>query len=261
MKIKLTSLFFLIFLAMRCYSQKKSNIIFGKIISFNKSVSDVHIFNLNNKHGSISNNVGDFEIFAAVNDTLLISSIQFKRKIIVITEKNIISKNIIIQLIPLVNILDEVFLKGLTGSLEVDSKSIPKDSLPKHNFVIIPDEVSKLGPNYEKDLSKPPNAEVFTNPIQMNGVGGSVAIPDKRYEEQQKFKRILSKRKQFPIKIIKELGIDFFTINLKIPVDKINHFISYCEYRNIIETYFKNNLLEVIQIFQEESIVYNAIKN
>ena len=164
-------------------------------------------------------------------------------------------------MIPLVNILDEVFLKGLTGSLEVDSKSIPKDSLPKHNFVIIPDEVSKLGPNYEKDLSKPPNAEVFTNPIQMNGVGGSVAIPDKRYEEQQKFKRILSKRKQFPIKIIKELGIDFFTINLKIPVDKINHFISYCEYRNIIETYFKNNLLEVIQIFQEESIVYNAIKN
>jgi hypothetical protein len=261
MKIKLTSLFFLIFLAKKCKSQEKSSIIFGKINSSNKSVSDVHIFNLNNKHGSISNNAGDFEILTAVNDTLLISSIQFKRKIIVITEKHIISKNIIIQLIPIVNILDEVFLKGLTGSLELDSKSIPKDSLPKHNFVIIHGEVRKLGPDYKKELSKPPDSEAFTNPIQMNGVGGSVAIPDKRYEEQRKFKRILSKKKQFPGKIIKEIGIAFFTINLKIPEDKINQFISYFEYRNIIDKYYKNNLIEVIQIFKEERIVYNSIKN
>jgi len=261
MKIKLTSLFFLIFLAMKSYSQEKSSIIFGKIISFNKSVSDVHIFNLNNKQGSISNNIGEFELLATVNDTLLISSIQFKRKIIVINEIHFISKKIIIPLIPLVNILDEVFLKGLTGSLEFDSKSIPTDSLPKHNFSILPGAVSKLGPNYEKDLSKPPNAEAFTNPIQMNGVGGSAAIPDKRYEELRKAKRILSKKKQFPNKIIKELGIDFFTINLKISEDKINHFISYCEYRNIIDTYYQNNLMEVIQIFQEERIVYNSIKN
>ena len=248
-------------MAITGYSQKKSSIIFGKIISFNKPVSDVHVFNLNNKHGSISNIFGNFEILTAVNDTLLISSIQFKRKIIVITNEHLISKNIIIQLTPLVNILDEVFIKGLTGNLEIDSKSMPKDSLPKHNFVIIPGEVSKLEPDYKEELSKPPNAEAFTNPIQMNGVGGSVAIPDKRYEEQRKFKHILSKKKQFPIKIIKELGVDFFTINLKIQEDKINHFISYCEYRNIIDTYYKNNLIEVIQIFQEESINYNAIKN
>ncbi len=261
MKIKLTGLFILIFLAMKCFSQENPVILYGNIISFNKSVSDVHVFNLNNKHGSISNNFGNFEITASLNDTLFFSSIQFKRKIIIITENHIKSNKILIQLIPLVNILDEVFLKGLTGSLEIDGRNIPKDTLPKHNFAIIPGEVSKLRPDYEKDLSKPPNSEAFTNPIQMYGIGGSVAIPDKRYEEQRKFKHILSRKKQFPIKIINELGVDFFTTNLKIQEGKINHFISYCEYRNIIDTYYNNNLMEVIQIFQEESIVYNAIKN
>ena len=149
----------------------------------------------------------------------------------------------------------------MTGSLEFDSKSIPKDSFPKHNFVVIPGEVRKLGPDYKKELTNPPNAESFTNPIQMNGAGGSAAIPDKRFEEHRKFKRNLAKKKAFPIKIIKELGIDFFTLNLKIEEERINHFISYCEYRNIIDIYYKNNLMEVIQILQEESVTYNSIKN
>ncbi|PHS52972.1 MAG: hypothetical protein COB01_05300 [Lutibacter sp.] len=75
----------------------------------------------------------------------------------------------------------------------------------------------------------------------------------------RKLKRELSQKKQFPIKIKKDLGIDFFTNGLNISEEKINHFLAYCEYKNIIEVYYKNNLLEVIKILLEESKTYHEL--
>ena len=261
MKIKLTNLFMLIILAFKCSAQEKSITLVGNISSNNKSVGNVHIINLSTYSGTISNGNGEFEISISENDTLLISSIEYHIKKIVITESQIKSKNVIIELIPSVTILKEVFLKGLTGNLEIDGKRIRKDTIPKHNFVLKKSDLKKSVPSEIWEKLKEPNAQRMTDPIQMNGVGGKVSIPDKRFEELRKFKNKLSQKKQFPIKITQELGVDFFTNSLNIPEESIHHFISYCEYRNIIDKYYDNKLLEVIEIFHEESIVYNAIKN
>jgi len=59
----------------------------------------------------------------------------------------------------------------------------------------------------------------------------------------------------------KQFGLAYFTDKLHIPEEKIDHFLAYCEDRNIIAEFYKNNLLEVIQILREESEAYNAIKN
>ena len=109
-------------------------------------------------------------------------------------------------------------------------------------------------PEYEKK----PNAAKLTDPNYIEGMGISTG-PDKRLEAKLKLKRELKNKKAFPNKIKKELGVDYFTKKLHIPIEEIDKFLAYCEFKNIIEEYYSNNLLEVIKILQEESKTYNDI--
>ncbi|MFA5299145.1 MAG: carboxypeptidase-like regulatory domain-containing protein [Lutibacter sp.] len=259
MKIELTSFFILTFLAMNGFSQEKNTIISGKISSFNQPVRDVHIFNLTTKLGCVSNDNGEFELTVSLNDTLLFSSIEYEKKKLKITKSHLIAKKINVELNPFINILKEVFVFGLTGNLSSDTNRVPEDTLPQPNFLFKLSDLDKKLPCDEYGNYKIVNAEAFTNPIYLiNGAQGSKY--NARLEAERKLKREISRKKQFPIKIKKELGIAFFTKNLNIPEEKIDNFLAYCEYRNIIFEYYNNNLLQVIQILREESKNYYEIK-
>ncbi|MDP3358507.1 MAG: hypothetical protein Q8S41_04085, partial [Lutibacter sp.] len=147
-----------------------------------------------------------------------------------------------------------VFIEGLTGNLNYDIKKVPLDTLPKHTFILKPEDLKKALPPDTHGFLKAPNV----NPFAMGG--GSIPIPDARYEAEQALKREISRKKQFPSKIIKQFGLAYFTDKLQIPEDKIDHFLAYCEDRNIINEFYKNNLLEVIKILREESKSYHEIK-
>jgi len=260
MNLRLTNLLIFVFLAINTYSQEKQTVITGKIFSFNNAVSNVNIINLNNSLGTISNDNGEFEIRVHLNDTLLFSSIQYEKIKIAVTKSHLDSKKMKVQLIPIVNQLKEVFLYGLYGSLTVDLNRTPKDTIPNHNFVFKLRDLDKKLPGDEYGYLIKPNAESFTNPLYLVN-GGQGSKFDKKLEAKRKLKRYINKKIQFPILLKKELGIPYFRKTLKIPKEKINHFLAYCEYKNIIEAYNKNNLLEVIKILREESKTYNEIKN
>lgn len=255
MKIKLTCLFLLVFFAENCFSQKKYALISGKIISYNKTIGNVNIVNLNTKLGTVSNDSGEFEMMVSLNDTLLFSSIEYERKKIGITGNYLKYKRILVELMPSINKLDEVFIEGLTGNLNYDINKVPIDTLPKHTFFLKPGDLKKILPPDLHGSEKAPYVGFFP-PIP-----GSVPLLDARYEAEQRLKRELSRKKQFPSNIKKQLGLDYFTKKLHIPEEKIDNFLAYCEFRNIIAEYYKNNLLEVIQILREESTAYNALKN
>ncbi|PKP11238.1 MAG: hypothetical protein CVU08_12450 [Bacteroidetes bacterium HGW-Bacteroidetes-3] len=254
MKRKLTCLFLLVFFAMNCFSQKKFALISGKIISANSPVSNVNIVNLNTKLGIVSNDEGEFDMMVSLNDTLLFSSIEYEIKKIRITENHLKYKRILVELMPSINELDEVFIEGLSGNLNYDINKVPNDTIKKHTFILKPGDLKKQLPADTHGFLKAPNV----NPFSMGG--GGVGLPDKRYEAEQRLKQEIARKKQFPSKIIKQLGLDYFTDKLHIPEEKIDHFLAYCENRNIINEYYKNNLLEVIQILREESKSYYEIK-
>ncbi|MCF6181981.1 hypothetical protein [Lutibacter sp.] len=253
-----------LFVVLNCYTQQHQKTITGKLLNYQKPINDVAVLNLNTKTGTISNDNGKFTIMVKLNDTLLITSIQYQTRKMVITKKIVDSfKPIIIQLIPSVTILEEVFVhRKITGDLVLDSKNTPKDKTPKPNFTITKAEISGFSLKYStSNYTKPPNAEAFTNPIQMYGVGGGASIPDERYEKYLKSKKLIHQKKDFPTKIVTTLGLPFFINELKIPKEKINNFLTYCEYKNIIEKYYNHQLLEVIKILQDESKSYHEIKN
>ncbi|MBE0423722.1 MAG: carboxypeptidase-like regulatory domain-containing protein [Lutibacter sp.] len=240
---------------MKGFSQEKYALISGKIISSNNAVGNVHIVNLNTKLGTVSNDNGEFEMMVSLNDILLFSSIEYERKEIIITDNFLKYKKIVVELIPSVNELNEVFIEGLTGNLNYDIKKVPKDTLPKHTFVINPGDLKKVLPPDLHGLEKAPYVGFFPP------ASGSIPLPDPVYEAEQRLKREIARKKLFPSKIIKQFGLAYFTDKLHIPEEKIDHFLAYCEDRNIIAEFYKNNLLEVIQILREESEAYNAIKN
>ncbi|MDO9276162.1 MAG: carboxypeptidase-like regulatory domain-containing protein [Lutibacter sp.] len=240
---------------MKGFSQEKYALISGKIISANNSVGNVHIVNLNTKLGTVSNDSGEFEMMVSLNDTLLFSSIEYERKKVSITGNFLKYKKMVVALIPSVNELAEIFIEGLTGNLNYDINKVPKDTLPKHSFFLKPGDLKKALPPDLHGSKKAPYVGFFP-PIP-----GSVSLPDAGYEAEQRLKREITRKKQFPSKIVKQLGLAYFTDKLHIPEEKINHFLAYCEYRNIINEFYKNNLLEVIQILREESATYNQIKD
>ncbi len=254
MKRKLTCLFLLVFFAMKGFSQEKYALISGKIISSNNTVGNVHIVNQNTKLGAVSNDNGEFEMMVSLNDILLFSSIEYERKEVRITGNFLKYKKIVVELMPSVNELNEVFIEGLTGNLNYDIKKVPLDTLPKHSFFIKPGDLKKALPPDLHGSKKAPYVGFFP-PIP-----GSVSLPDAGYEAEQRLKREIARKKQFPSKIIKQFGLPYFTEKLLIPEEKIDHFLAYCEDRNIINEFYKNNLLEVIQILREESKSYHEIK-
>jgi hypothetical protein len=258
MKLKLTFYFLLFIVISFSYAQEKTVELKGTITSNSIVIENVHVYNITKKLGTVSNDLGKFQLKANLKDTLYVSSLQYKKTTVIVTAINIEEKEILIELMPIINELDEVFLKHLTGSLTADIANKPKDTIPKIGYVYHKKDLYKNLPLDSYEKSKRPDAQSITDPLGPLGAG--FGLPDKRYEALLKQKRELALRKKFPEKLKNEFGIEYFTNDLKIEETQINNFLAYCEFFEIFEKYYTNNVLEVIQILKDESKTYNNIK-
>ncbi|WP_306352708.1 carboxypeptidase-like regulatory domain-containing protein [Flavobacterium sp. '19STA2R22 D10 B1'] len=118
--------FFFLLLSATVFSQET---ISGTIVNDNTSLpmGNVNIINLNLVKGTISNEKGNFELEARVNDTLHISFIGFQSIRVRVTNDWMKAKTAKIRITERAYALEEVIIKpyDLTGYLEVDSKLIP----------------------------------------------------------------------------------------------------------------------------------------
>ncbi|MGY0426867.1 MAG: hypothetical protein ACWIPI_08585 [Polaribacter sp.] len=71
----------------------------------------------------------------------------------------------------------------------------------------------------------------------------------------------MARKKDFPYKIMSELGEKFFFEKLKIPVDNYFHFLEYCNPLGIEQLHKDGKLLDIIKIFERESKTYLKIIN
>ena len=192
------------------------------------------------------------------NDTIKISHLEYQTKNIIITDIHIKQEVLSIELKSMTNYLNTVTLKNhnLSGSLFTDAKNHTNDTITKkHDLIAKIIAISKESPSeyvVETNFEKPFLNDV--NPIRMNGVGSSGGIPIKDHENI--LRRKLRTKKSFPDKLISDFGEDFFTNELNIPKDKIHHFITYCEYRNIYQLYKENKIIKLIDVLTEESLEY-----
>ncbi|WP_273567231.1 carboxypeptidase-like regulatory domain-containing protein [Maribacter halichondriae] len=92
----------------------------------NEPMESVHVLNLNQVIGTITNAKGEFAITAAVNDTLYMTFLGFKPQKIKVTNDMFKFKDTKIALTELAYALEEVVVRPyqLTGYLEIDVKNL-----------------------------------------------------------------------------------------------------------------------------------------
>ncbi len=270
---QLTLLIFF-FTVLQFHAQEKRIVISGKINSDALSVENIHIINKNSGKATISNQYGEFKIPVKMNDTIMLSGIQFYKKEITITKQLIKKKLITIELFQKINELDEVELKAhnLSGNLVTDADSV-KDSVSKVNSLALDfsmidfskpvildiDEFSRSRTSSDEQLT-PPSGDILgllsfiLNPLfkEVSKIG--TLRRKRKNEERVHQKKIINT----PEKIITELGETFFTETLKIPREEITSFISHCKSKGIIDLYIKNRKMEVIDILIKESKIYRS---
>ena len=230
----------------------------GTVTEYQKPISGVHVYNLNRLNGTSTNENGIFNIPVKLNDTLIISHIKYRTQRLVVSEVYLnTSVPVKIYLEEMTNYLDIVNIKNhqLSGILETDTKSVKNtvstDSI-NSEFQNLASQTSydEIGIEFNKPIN---NTDPTGNSTVSVGVGISMKFKD--VEER----KALKNKRDFPQRIISSLGTSYFTNTLKVPDEKIHHFLTYCDSKNIIDLYYQNEIMAVLTILQEESIEYLKI--
>ncbi|PRX45829.1 CarboxypepD_reg-like domain-containing protein [Salegentibacter salegens] len=214
----------------------------------------VHIINITQEKGSVSDKAGNFKIEVAENDLLLISSVQFQRKEIKITSKILNEEILNIELRPALTELEQVRVHNLSGNLEEDIANIKVIDMPVISVPPSPPSVIPRGtPNAAFNASQtqaPAGGNILglvgliAGKPNFGSLGGKSASPATSERE-----------------IVKNLRIRFddyfFTNHLKIDSTHIMNFLTY-----IFENGFHKNLLkeeralELVVFLEKKSTVY-----
>ncbi|WP_339710231.1 carboxypeptidase-like regulatory domain-containing protein [uncultured Kriegella sp.] len=114
------------------------------------TMSSVHVVNLNQVKGTITNKDGEFSIPAVVNDTLYFSFLGFKSQKIRVTNDMFKFGQTKISLTELAYALEEVIVRPyqLTGYLEIDVKNLPINNAYQYS-------ISGLSVGYEAGKKNP----------------------------------------------------------------------------------------------------------
>jgi len=113
-------------------------------------LESVHVVNLNQVFGTITNEKGEFTINAAVNDTLYFSFLGFKSQKVRVTNDMFKFKDTKVALTELAYALEEVIVRPyqLTGYLEIDIKNLPINNAYQYS-------ISGLNVSYEGGNKNP----------------------------------------------------------------------------------------------------------
>ena len=261
---KILFIIFIISLSTDIFSQEKRKIITGKVQDSTGVIKNANIINFKTNQGTFSSAQGLFRIFVSKGDSLSVSSVQYRPKIIIITERILEQKNIKVILKAATYTLAEFELKrhNLMRILGIDSKNVKRnlqDSLLKNVMNFSNVDFSQI--DFEIDAiekARPPEVNTMAGMIPMIA-GAAIVMPFQGSAKLWALRKDLAQKKAFPYKILSELGEKFFFDELKIPLDRYFHFLEYCNPLNIENLHKDGKLLEVIKILRTESISYHKI--
>ncbi len=152
---------------------------FSQIVEFkgqveaNSDLEGIHVLNITSKYYSITDENGEFHIEGKLNDTLVISSVQYKIVSLIISDEDIWNSYLQIELEDYVNVLNEVFIGNtLSGNLVDDISSVK--GKPDINFydVGIPGYTGKPKTKRERQLFEADHGKFF----YYYGIGFSINV-------------------------------------------------------------------------------------
>lgn len=215
-------------------------------------LQDINIINKTTKLGTSSDKKGKYTIYVSKGDSILFSSVNYKNRIIKITDTHVNNKSI-------------------TVYLEADLNQLEEVMLAKKTFINWRDAAVEKGTllDYDKiSSSKAPDARKLTDPNANGGGINFVSIfkkltqkmRKKRRKEKREREKIIELKNEFPVIVRNLYGDDFFKDWLNISEYKINIFLDYCQDNGLSELYNSDEII-VKNFLIKQSKNFNKINN
>lgn len=242
---------FFLFFFLIVTSASAQNVFFykleGKVINLNTGIADVHVINTSSNKATITDEDGLFSIAARLNDTILFSAVQYKRMTLVVTRAMLESSSIVVPLEEFINELDEVIVRpyNLSGDLGRDMNSLKTDKVYVAATLGLPNAYVKPITQAERKLHEATTGGglVPLNPI-MNAISGRTKYLKKVLASQEKYARTMRVREYY--------ADSLFVKYLKIPENKIEDFMYYCEVDNafsaVVDSHDKLKIWEYLKL-------------
>ncbi|APQ16506.1 hypothetical protein [Maribacter hydrothermalis] len=248
------SSFLLIFLLMSAVSVAqigKSKNLEGKVYSDDGDVAATHVLNLTTKRATITDVNGFFTITVNMLDTLEFSAIQYKKKIVVVSTAILESKFISVGLEDALNELDEVTVTpyNLSGNLLKDLPTLELDPIVTASTLGLPNAYVKIPTKAERELSAATANPIMSFDPLLNALSGRTKMLKKRVERNKLYDRTERIRNFYADSI--------FQKQLKIPIEKIDDFLYFCEvdakFQRIVDTH---DQIEIWEYMRNRSVLY-----
>ncbi len=223
-------------LCLTSYAQEK-NTISGTVVNEanNTSLENVHIVNLSKIIGTITDDKGEFNIKANVNDTLYFSYIGYKPLKVRVTNDWIKFGSVKLKLTELGIALEEVVVSKiqLSGYLEIDAKKIPIYNNYRYS-------ISGLNSGYEGG-SRQPSAVTKVLQSISNPADFLYNMFGKKGKDLKKLRRM---KKDDEIRNLLETKFDRATLMVLLQVDRLdideilrncNYSIDFIKYANDLQ--------------------------
>lgn len=246
---RLLMLLFL-FISMNTFSQSSS--LKGKIVADSLSGFAINIVNYTKKIGTTNDGSGYFEIPAAVNDSIIFSSVQYKVVSVIVSEEDLKHQNFEIKLIPIVRTLDRVNVSNvnLSGDISKDAKDIEVKPFVNNKSLGLPFRDIKQPTQIERRIY---TARSGILDLPINYLNGTLKKL-KRLKSLEDLDVLIEKGEQ-------SFDTRFFAEDLGVPENLISDFMYYCAE----DAYFKNLLenskkLSLLEFFKKKAKAYRKHK-
>ncbi|ETN95086.1 CarboxypepD_reg-like domain-containing protein [Zhouia amylolytica] len=218
----------------------------GTVLHNNKVVPDINIVNTTTEKATVTNNSGSFEIEVNEGEVLAVISLNFQLQSITITQSIIDNKRLVIQLKEKITELDEIVL----------TQKDREETLKLRN-----EEFKRVF--YDRDEATPVENEALPDHLKgmeygLNFVNIYKAIFKSKKDKEPEFEDRLK-----PSELLRQVYDDrFFVMDLKIPQNKIDDFLYYCDYKLPSDSLLtKANEFQLIDFLVTESKAYLKEQN
>ena len=253
---------FLLLLFFGCFlnAQEYSTKIEGHIFSKEGDVAAIHVSNISQNRGTITDAAGYFDISVKLNDTLVFSAVQFKRKQVVVTIAILKSKQLQIPLERSLTELNEVVVMpyNLSGDINRDMDRLETGRIITAATEKLPNSQVLFPTQTERKLFAATDwgckcVGVKLDPL-FNYFSGRTKLLNKRAARDAQ-EDVTNKVRDYYADVL-------YVVHLKIPKNKIDDFIFFSERDSSFKSIaVANDKLKLWEFFQSKSIAYRNLNN
>lgn len=229
----------------------------GKVYSADGDVAATHVLNTTTQRATITDVNGFFSIPVHVNDTLIFSAVQFKKKQIVVTPAIFSSTFLSVPLEDALTELDEVVVTpyNLSGDITKDIGTLDWEPVVTASTLGLPNAYVRAPTKAERELFEATSGGgiVPLNPI-LNAISGRTKMLKQRIKRDNLYERTLRVRDFY--------ADSLYRTELKIPEEKTDDFFYFCEidtnFQAIVDTH---DLFRIWEYLKARSLLYRENNN